>query len=174
MLGFEVESAMAGLKLLVDWQRIAEAIMGFRGSVRAAAYEGLGPTFLDETAFLVENPAIPGDFTAPAIAAGLQGLDPRNGVERISKDDRVMEFPFENSQERKGIDPRCLAHQAGGDRQTEKPMSDRPTERAAFGRGVIHVNRVEISGDPREHDDIRLSHRPARTLPLIADDEVVK
>jgi len=53
-------------------------------------------------------------------------------------------------------------------------MSDRPTKRTAFGRDVIHVDRVKISGESREQNNIRLSHGPARTLPLIADDEVVK
>ncbi len=53
-------------------------------------------------------------------------------------------------------------------------MSNRPTERAAFGRDVIHVDRVKISGKSREQYDICLSHRPAWALPLIADDEVVK
>ena len=53
-------------------------------------------------------------------------------------------------------------------------MSDRPTERAAFGRDVIHVDWVKISRESREQDDIRLSDRPTRALPLIADDEVIK
>jgi hypothetical protein len=53
-------------------------------------------------------------------------------------------------------------------------MSDRPAKRAEFGRDVIHVDWVKISGESREQDNIRLGHRPTRTLPLIADDEVVK
>ena len=127
---------------------------------RAAADQGLGPTFLNETALLVENSAIPGDFTAPAIPAGFQGLDPRDPMERVAEDDRVMEFPFEDGQKRQGIDSRGLTHQARGDRQTEKPMSDRPAKRAEFRRDVIHMDWVEISGESREQDNIRLGHRP--------------
>jgi hypothetical protein len=174
MLGSKSLRLMAGLRLFLDWQRIAEICVGLGNLARAAAYEGLGPTFLNETALLVENSAIPGDFAAPAISAGFQNLDPRDRMERVAEDDRVMEFPFEDGQKRQCIDSRGLAHQAGGDRQTEKPMSDRPTKRAAFGRDVIHVDRVKISGESREQNNVCLSHRPARALPLIADDEVVK
>jgi hypothetical protein len=39
---------------------------------------------------------------------------------------------------------------------------------------VVHMDWVKISGESREQDDIRLGHRPAGALPLIADDEVVK
>jgi hypothetical protein len=53
-------------------------------------------------------------------------------------------------------------------------VSDRPAKRAQFGRGVIHVDRVKISGESREQDNIRLSDGPPRALPLIADDEVIK
>ena len=46
----------------------------------------------------------------------------------IAEKDGVMELPFEDRQERQGIDPRSLAHQAGRDRQTEETMSDGPAE----------------------------------------------
>jgi hypothetical protein len=174
MLGLRSLNSTSGLRLLLDRHRIAESRAGFGYLARSAAYEGLGPTFLNETALLVENPAIPGDFTASAVSAGLQGFDPRDRVERVAESDRVMEFPFEDSQERHRIDSRGLGHQAGGDRQTEKSMSDRPTIRAALGRDVVHMDWVKISGESREQDDIRLGHRPAGALPLIADDEVVK
>jgi hypothetical protein len=175
MLGLMSLRPMAGVRSLRDLQRIADIGFGFvRGLARAAADQGLGPTFLNETALLVENSAIPGDFAAPAIPARFQGLDPRDPVERVAEDDRVMEFPFEDGQKRQGIDSRGLAHQAGGDRQTEKSMSDRPAKRAEFGRDVIHVDWVKISGESREQDNIRLGHRPTRALPLIADDEVIK
>ncbi len=146
----------------------------FWGIGATATDEGLGPTLLNETALLVENSTIPGNFAAPAISAGFQGLNLRDTMERVAEDDRVMEFPFEDGQKRQSIDSRGLTHQTGGDRQTEKPMSDRPTKRAAFGQDVIHMDRVKISGEPREQNNIRLSHRSPRALPLIADDEVIK
>jgi len=110
MLGLKSSRPMAGVRLLLDWQRIAEICVGFGDLARSASYEGLGPTFLNETALLVENSAIPGDFTAPAISAGFQDLDPRDRMERVAKDDRVMEFPFEDGQKRQRIDSWGLAH----------------------------------------------------------------
>ena len=36
------------------------------------------------------------------------------------------------------------------------------------------MDRVEISGEPREQDDIGLGDRPSRALPLVADDQIVE
>ena len=163
-----------GVTLPLDWQRVAEFSVSIRVRARAAAYEGLGPTFLNETALLVENPSIPSDFTAPTIPAGLQCLDSRDGVERVSKHDRMVKFPLEDRQERHRIDSWGLAHQSGGNRQTKKSVRDRPTKRTVLRGGVVHMDWIKIPGYSREKDNIRLSHRPSRTLPLIADDEVVK
>ena len=53
-------------------------------------------------------------------------------------------------------------------------MRDGLAKWAAIRRGVIDMDRVEISREAREQDDIRLRHGPSRTLPFIADDEIIK
>ena len=55
-------------------------------------------------------------------------------MDRVAEDDRMMELPFQDRQEREGIHARGLAHQAGGDREAEESMGDRPAEGAAFRR----------------------------------------
>ena len=39
---------------------------------------------------------------------------------------------------------------------------------------MIDVERIEISGEPGEQDDIRFRHRPSWALPLVADDQIVE
>ena len=53
-------------------------------------------------------------------------------------------------------------------------MSDWPAERTAVRRGVIHMDRIEIPRESREEDDLRLGQRPAWTLPLVADVQLVE
>ena len=82
-----------------------------------------------------------------------------------------MKLPLEDGEKCEGVDPRCLAHQTGGDRQTEQPMSHRPAEWVVLGRRMIDMERIEISRESGEQDDIRFGHGSSRALPLIADDE---
>jgi hypothetical protein len=123
---------------------------------------------------VIEDPAIPGDDAPSRVAAAFQGLDAGNPVDRITEDNRAMEPPFQDRQERQGIDPWSLGEQARGDRQAQQSVRDRPSERALFGGGMIDVNGVEIPREAREEDDIRLRHRPPRGLPFITDDQVVE
>jgi hypothetical protein len=95
-------------------------------------------------------------------------------MDGIAEKDGLMELPLQDRQERDGIQAGCLTHQAGSDRQAEESMGDGPAEWTAFRRMMIDMNGVEIPGNPREQDDIRLSYRPSRALPLVADDQIVE
>ena len=130
--------------------------------------------FLDQLSILIEDSAVPGDDASSAVGVRLQCLYCRESVDRIAEDDRAMEFPFEDGQKRESVDARSLAHQAGGDRQTEKSMSHRPAERVVLRGRMIHMERIEISGESREQDDIRFGDGSSRALPLIADHEIIE
>lgn len=95
-------------------------------------------------------------------------------MDGIAEKDGLMEPPLQDRQECDGIQARGLAHQAGGDRQDEETMGDGPAEWTAFRRVMVDMDGVEITGNPGEQDDIRLSHGPSRTLPLVTDGQIVE
>ena len=94
----------------------------------SCSHERLGAAFLDQVSILIENSSVPGDDASPTFGLGLQRLDGGQGVDRVPEDDRPMKLPFEDRQKCEGVDARRLAHQAGGDGQTEQSMSHRPAE----------------------------------------------
>jgi hypothetical protein len=85
-----------------------------------------------------------------------------------------MKLPIEDGKERQGIDPRSLTHQTRRDCQTKQTMSHRLPERVAFRGGMVDVQRVEVSGESGEQDDIGFRHGPPWALPFIADDKIIE
>ena len=100
----------------------------------SCSHERLGSPFLNQVSILIENFSVPGDDASPSVGLGLQRHDGGEGVDRITENDWPMKLPFEDGQKREGVDARCLAHQAGGDGQTEQPMSHGPAEGIASAR----------------------------------------
>jgi hypothetical protein len=58
--------------------------------------------------------------------------------------------------------------------ETKQPVSDWAAEGVAGLRRMIYVERVEIARKSRKPDDSRFGHRPTRTFPLVANDEIIK
>ena len=141
---------------------------------RAAAHEGLSSAILDELPVLVEDPPIPGDHATSAVGRGLQGVHTCDPPDRVTEMDRTMESPLQDGEERQGVDARRLTEQPGADGQAEQTMGDRLAEGAGSRRRVINVDGIKISGEAREPDNIGLGDRPSRSLPFIADDQVVE
>jgi hypothetical protein len=52
---------------------------------------------------------MPGDDASPAAGTRFQRLDRRHDMDRVSKEDRTVEFPFQDGQERERVDSRRLA-----------------------------------------------------------------
>ena len=122
-------------RLRIDGQSMRASIdcesRSLRG-LRSCSHEGLSAAFLNQVSILIEDSPVPGDDASPSAGLRLQRLDRGEGVDRITEDDRTMKLPFEDGQEREGVDARRLAHQAGGDGQTEQSMSHRPAEGVAL------------------------------------------
>jgi hypothetical protein len=117
---------------------------------------------------------MPGDDASPAAGTRFQRLDRRHDMDRVSKEDRTVEFPFQDGQERERVDSRRLASQTGGDGQTQQPVGDWAAEGVADLRRMIYVERIEIAREPCEAHNVRLGYGPARTFPLVAHDEIFK
>jgi hypothetical protein len=95
-------------------------------------------------------------------------------VDRIAEDDGSMKLPFEDGQEREGVDPRCLAHESGGNGQTEQSMSDGAAKRVDLSGRMIGMKRIEISRETREEDNIGFGHGSSWAFPLISDCEIIE
>src|SRR5262249_3255117 len=111
---------------------------------------------------------------AASIASRMQRLNPGDSSNRIAKNDRVMEPPFEDAEERNRVHAWCLAHQPARDRHPKESVRHRLAKRTLVRREVYDVEGIENSGEPRKEDDIGGCHRPARALPLIAEDQLVE
>src|SRR4051812_8423838 len=66
--------------------------------VPAAPDEGLGQTFLERPAVLVDEATMPGDYPAPAARSWLECVDPRDDLDRVSERDRLKKLPFQNGE----------------------------------------------------------------------------
>ncbi len=53
-------------------------------------------------------------------------------------------------------------------------MGHRSAERVGFRCGMVDVERVEVSGESGEQDNIGFRNRPPWALPLIADDKIIE
>jgi hypothetical protein len=60
------------------------------------------------------------------------------------------------------MEHRQAGAQSGRDRQHEQPVRDPPAERSGGGEGLVHVQRVEVTGQARERDQIRLGDSAPR------------
>ena len=141
---------------------------------RSCSHESLSASFLNEVSILIQNSPVPGDDASSSLGLRLQRLDGREGVDRITENDRAMKLPFEDGQKRESIDARCLAHQSGGDGQTEQSVSHGLAEGVALRGRMIDMQRIEVSGKAREEDDIRFRDGPSRAFPLITDDKIIE
>ena len=118
---------------------------------------------------------MPGDDSAPALGLGKQRLDLRERMDRITEDDRAMKLPLKDGEKCDGVDARCLA--ASSPVAMARPSSPWATGRpktAATGRGMIDMQRIEISGEAREQDDIGFGDGSPWAFPLVADQEIIK
>ena len=129
---------------------------------------------LDDLAVLVQDLTMPGDDAATASGLGLQGFHPGNHLEGVAEDDREEESPFQDRQECQGIDPRGIADQPRGDGQTEQAMGNRSSERTLFRELVVAVERVEVARQSGEEDHVGFRDGPARTLPFVAQDQIIQ
>jgi hypothetical protein len=134
----------------------------------------LGAPFLYQVSILIENFSVPGDDASTSSGMRFQRKNGGQGVNCVSKDDWSVKSPFENGQERKGVDARRLAHEAGGNGQTKQAMSHGPAEGIALGGRMIDMKRIEIARQSGEQDDIGFRDSPAWALPLISDHEIIE
>jgi hypothetical protein len=141
---------------------------------RSCSHEGLRATLLHHDSILIENAPNPGNNAATSVGMRLERLDLGNGVDRVAKDNRTEESPFQNRQKRHGIDPRCLADKSRGDRHAEQSVRDGPAEWAALTEGMVDMQRIEVSRQPGENDDIRFRDSPSRAFPFLADHKFVE
>src|SRR5262245_19266397 len=123
---------------------------------------------------LVQELPMPGYDAPPAVSGWLERVDSRDPVNCVSKKDRAVEFPLEDRQKREGIDPRRMAHKARSNGEAEQAMSDGASERTAVRRGVVNVDRIEVSGEAGEQDDLGLCNRAARALPFVTHSEIIE
>jgi hypothetical protein len=142
--------------------------------LRSCSHERLGAAFLNQVSILIQNFSVPCNDASPSSCLTLQRNNDRLGVDRVPKDDWSVEFPFEDCQERQGVDARSLAHEAGGDGQTKQSMSHRPAEGIASGGRMIDMKRVKIARQSGEEDNIGFRHGPSWALPLITDHEIIE
>jgi len=134
----------------------------------------LGAAFLNQVSILIQNFSVPCNDATPSSCLTLQRNNDRQGVDRVPKDDWSVEFPFEDCQERQGVDTRSLAHKARGDGQTKQSMSHGPTEGIASGGRMIDMKRVKIARQSGEEDNIGFRHGSSWALPLITDHEIIE
>ena len=142
--------------------------------LRSCPHERLGSSFLNQVSILIQNFSVPGDDASPAFGLRLQRLDGGQGVNRITEKDWPVKLPFENRQKREGVDAWRLAHQAGGNGQTKQPMSHGPAEGIALGGRMIDMERIKISRQTGEENDVGFRHGPSWAFPLITDHEIIK
>jgi len=140
----------------------------------SCSHERLGPALLYQVSILVENFSPPRDDPSPAFGLRLQRENGGYGVDRISENDWPMKLPFEDGQKCEGIDARCLAYQPGGDGQAKQSMSHRPAEGIALRGRMIDMQRVIISRQTGEENDIGFRHGPSWALPFVSDREIIE
>jgi hypothetical protein len=134
----------------------------------------LRAAFLDEVAILIQDSAMPGHDSAPALGLGFERLDPGKYVDRITEDDWPMKPPLEDREKRERIDGGCVADQARGNGETEQTVGHRLAENAATHGGMIDVQWIEISGKAGEHDDFGLRDGSPWAFPLFTDFEIIE
>jgi hypothetical protein len=149
-------------------------VSGGQGVLRSCSHERLGAAVLNQVSMLIQDFSVPGDDASPSPGLRLQRKYCREGVDRIAEDNRSMKLPFEDAQEREGVDARRLAHESGGDGQTKQSMSHGSTERVDLGRRMISMKRIEISRETREEDNIGFGHGSSGAFPLISDHEIIE
>jgi hypothetical protein len=134
----------------------------------------LGAPFLNQVSILIQNFSVPRNDASPSSRLRLKRKDGGQGVNRVAKDDWPVKFPFEDRQKRQRVDTWRLAHEAGGDGQTEQSMSHWAAEGVALSRRMIDVKRIKIARQTGEDDNIGFRHGPSRAFPLITDHEVIE
>jgi hypothetical protein len=142
--------------------------------LRSCSHERLGATFLNQVSILIQNFSVPCNDASPSSCLSLQRNNDRLCVDRVAEGDWSVEFPFEDCQERQGVDARRLAHEAGGDGQTKQSVSHGPAEGIASGGRMIDMKGVKIARQSGEEDNIGFRHGPSWTLPLITDHEIIE
>ena len=95
-------------------------------------------------------------------------------MDGIPKNDWPMEFPFEDGQKCEGIDARRLAEETGGDGQAKQSMSHWPAKGTALGGRMIDMQRIIISRQTREENNIGFRHGPSWALPFVPDHEIIE
>jgi hypothetical protein len=134
----------------------------------------LSATLLHQDFILIEHPASPCNDAPSSAGVSFEELDARDNVYGVTEGNWTKKSPIKDSQERDGIDAYRLAGQSGSDRHSEQSMGHGPAERAAPAEGMVDVQWVEVAGQSGEQDDIRFRDRPSRTLPLVANHEVIE
>jgi hypothetical protein len=104
----------------------------------------LGTALLDDLVVLIDDLSPPGDDAATAPRLGLQVFHLGNDPQSVTKDDREKKSPFQDGQEREGVDSRRIAGQPCGDGQNEQAMSDWSSEGTLCRELVVAVERVKV------------------------------
>ena len=113
--------------------------------MRSCSHERLGAAFLNQVSILIQNFSVPCNDATPSSCLTLQRNNDRQGVDRVPKDDWSVEFPFEDCQERQGVDTRSLAHEARGDGQTKQSMGHGPAEGIASGARNLNFGLLPLA-----------------------------
>lgn len=145
-----------------------------RSLARSCSHERLSAAFLHQDSILIEHTPLPGNEATPSVGLRLERFNLGNGVDRITKRDGTEESPVQDRQKRHGVDSRRLGDQTGGDRHAEQAMRDGPAEWSVLAGLVVDMQRIEVSGEPRENDDIGFGNRSAGAFPFIPDGKIIK
>jgi hypothetical protein len=144
------------------------------GAIHSCTHERFGATFLDEVSVLVDDASVPGDDSAAAGSAWLEGLDGRNHMDGVTEKDRAMKAPFKDRQKGQGGDVGCLARQAASDGQSQKAVGNGASKGIGRWGRMIGMQRIEVSGQAGEQNNIRFGDGASGAFPLIADREFIE
>lgn len=71
-------------------------------------------------------------------------------MDGVTEGNRMMKFPFEDTQERQGVDSGSLAQEAGRDGQTQETMRDRTAKRVVLGSRMVDMKWIEVARETSE------------------------
>src|SRR5437588_6429532 len=143
-------------------------------SFAAALHHEVSLALLHHLAALVHHGALDRDQAAVGLGGLLLRDHLRAQADRVADLDRPLELPAQPDEGEGGVGLCGAREETGLDGEPEQAVGDALAKDRLLHELGVGVEHVVVAGQPGEEHDVRLGHRAARRLVLLAHGDVVE